>query len=142
MAVKQIISSLLAVYRRELQSYFAAPLAYVIATIFWLLGGFFLVLVLLSPEGLLALTAQREQGTARRTPEIDVADDGRVRLAIAAGALLGRRSGAEPAKHVVSLAPRRPRGLRQLRARRATLHPRQSVAVTLLARSALASRHV
>ncbi|MGD1928623.1 MAG: ABC transporter permease [Leptolyngbyaceae cyanobacterium] len=61
MAVKQIISSLLAVYRRELQSYFAAPLAYVIATIFWLLGGFFLVLVLLSPEGLLALTAQRDQ---------------------------------------------------------------------------------
>jgi ABC-2 type transport system permease protein len=37
------------------------PLAYVIAGIFWLLGGFFLVVILFSPEGLLAQVAQRDQ---------------------------------------------------------------------------------
>ena len=55
------ISNLLAIYRRELQSYFASPLAYVIAAVFWLLGGFFLVVILFSPEGLIAQVAQRDQ---------------------------------------------------------------------------------
>ncbi|HEY9890007.1 MAG TPA: ABC transporter permease, partial [Candidatus Obscuribacterales bacterium] len=61
MTGQMIISNVLAVYRRELQSYFASPLAYVIAAIFWLLGGFFLVVILFSPEGLLTQVAQRDQ---------------------------------------------------------------------------------
>jgi len=40
----------IAIYRRKLQSYFASPLAYAIAGIFWLLSGFFFVIVLLGPE--------------------------------------------------------------------------------------------
>lgn len=61
MTVKTILGNILAIYRRELQSYFESPLAYVIAGIFWLLGGFFLVVILFSPEGLLAQVAQRDQ---------------------------------------------------------------------------------
>jgi ABC-2 type transport system permease protein len=63
------------VYRRELQSYFASPLAYVIAGLFWLLGGFFLVVILFSPEGLLAQVAQRDQALQLgiTAPPIDVA---------------------------------------------------------------------
>lgn len=61
MGVRSVINHVLAIYRRELQSYFESPLAYVIAGIFWLLGGFFLVVILFSPEGLLAQVAQRDQ---------------------------------------------------------------------------------
>lgn len=61
MALRTVISNIAAIYRRELQSYFASPLAYVIASIFWLLGGFFLVVILFSPEGLIAQVAQRDQ---------------------------------------------------------------------------------
>jgi len=38
---------------QELQSYFASPLAYAIAGIFWLLSGFFFVIILLGPEGII-----------------------------------------------------------------------------------------
>lgn len=41
-----VFSNLLAIYRRELQSYFASPLAYTIAGVFWLLSGFFFVSIL------------------------------------------------------------------------------------------------
>lgn len=68
-AIKTVIANMLAIYRRELQSYFESPLAYVIAAVFWLLGGFFLVVILFSPEGLIAQVAQREAGG----PPIDVA---------------------------------------------------------------------
>ena len=40
-ALRTVIGNALAIYRRELQSYLASPLAYIIAGIFWLLGGFF-----------------------------------------------------------------------------------------------------
>ena len=56
-----VFSSILAIYRRELQSYFASPLAYVIAGVFWLLGGFFLVAILLGPEGIIAQVAAADQ---------------------------------------------------------------------------------
>ncbi len=61
MALRTLINNFLAVYRRELQSYFGSPLAYLIAALFWALGGLFLVLLLFSPEGLLAQVAQRDQ---------------------------------------------------------------------------------
>ncbi|MEM1309181.1 MAG: ABC transporter permease [Cyanobacteria bacterium P01_D01_bin.71] len=73
--MRTIFGNVLAIYRRELQSYLASPLAYVIAGIFWLLGGFFLVVILFSPEGLLAQTAQRDQALQLGVtlPPLDVA---------------------------------------------------------------------
>ncbi len=59
--MRTIFANLAAIYRRELQSYFASPLAYVIAGVFWLLSGFFFVAILLGPEGLIAQSALRDQ---------------------------------------------------------------------------------
>ncbi len=59
--MRTVLANLIAIYRRELQSYFASPLSYIIAAVFWLLGGFFLVVILLSPEGLIAQVAQEDQ---------------------------------------------------------------------------------
>lgn len=36
-----MVSNILAIFRKELQGYFASPFAYVVAGIFWLLSGFF-----------------------------------------------------------------------------------------------------
>jgi len=36
-----VLNSIVAIYRKELQSYFASPLAYIIAGFFWLLSGVF-----------------------------------------------------------------------------------------------------
>ncbi len=66
-----ILSNILAIYRRELQSYFASPFAYAIAAIFWLLSGFFFVIILLGPDGLLVQIAQRDQAGITEPP-IDV----------------------------------------------------------------------
>lgn len=41
-----VMSNILAIYRKELRSYFLSPLAYVVAGVFWLLAGFFFVLIL------------------------------------------------------------------------------------------------
>lgn len=38
--MKTVLANILAIYRRELLSYFASPLAYAIAAIFWLVSGF------------------------------------------------------------------------------------------------------
>jgi ABC-2 type transport system permease protein len=53
-----IVANILAIYRRELQSYFASPLAYIVAGVFWLLAGIFFVAILLGPDGVI-------QGAAR-----------------------------------------------------------------------------
>lgn len=42
----KIIRNITAIYRKELQSYFASPLAYLIAGVFWLLAGVFFVVIL------------------------------------------------------------------------------------------------
>lgn len=69
--MKIFLNNLLAIYRRELQSYFTSPFAYLIAAIFWLLGGFFLVAILLSPSGLITQVSQAEQlGVA--PPQLDM----------------------------------------------------------------------
>ena len=67
-----LISNILAIFRKELQSYFASPLAYVVAAIYWLLSGFFFVAILLGPEGLINAVAARDQSGVP-TPPIDVA---------------------------------------------------------------------
>ncbi len=55
------IGNLLAIYRRELQSYFKSPFAYIIAVVFWFIGGLFLVQILLSPEGIIAQVSANDQ---------------------------------------------------------------------------------
>ncbi|MDX2229595.1 MAG: ABC transporter permease [Leptolyngbyaceae cyanobacterium bins.349] len=44
--MRMILANIVAIYRRELQSYFQSPLAYVVAGVFWLLSGIFFVFIL------------------------------------------------------------------------------------------------
>jgi len=70
-----ILGNIIAIYRRELQSYFASPLAYAIAGIFWLLSGFFFVLILLGPNGVIQQTTQIDiqgQPLGQSVPSVDV----------------------------------------------------------------------
>lgn len=70
--MRTLIANVTAIYRRELQGYFASPFAYVIAGIFWILSGFFFFAILLGPEGLIAQVAMRDQ-MGITTPPVDVA---------------------------------------------------------------------
>ncbi|BAY12078.1 ABC transporter permease [Calothrix sp. NIES-2098] len=64
-----VLSNIIAIYRRELQSYFVSPLAYVIAGIFWFLSGLFLVMILLGPDGILPTIAALDlQGQQLQVP--------------------------------------------------------------------------
>jgi len=56
-----VMGNIIAIYRKELQSYFASPLAYVIAGVFWLLSGYFFTAILMGPDGLIAQLAVRDQ---------------------------------------------------------------------------------
>ncbi len=67
-----IVSNILAIFRKELQGYFASPLAYVVAGVFWLLSGFFFIYILLSPEGIIQQVAVSEQ-QGFPIPPVDVA---------------------------------------------------------------------
>jgi ABC-2 type transport system permease protein len=44
--MRVVFNNLVAIYRKELQGYFASPLAYVIAGLFWLLSGLFFAFIL------------------------------------------------------------------------------------------------
>ncbi|MBV8885686.1 MAG: ABC transporter permease subunit, partial [Chroococcidiopsidaceae cyanobacterium CP_BM_RX_35] len=71
-----VLGNIIAIYRRELQSYFASPLAYVVASIFWLLSGFFFAAILLGPEGVIQQTTQLDlkgQQLGQPALSIDVA---------------------------------------------------------------------
>ncbi len=73
-----VLSNIIAIYRRELQSYFTSPLAYAIATIFWLLSGYFFVALLLGDQGILqqVATAELQAGqTGQPLQPIDVASE-------------------------------------------------------------------
>lgn len=70
-----IIANIIAIYRRELQSYFVSPLAYGIASIFWFISGLFLVMILLGPGGILPTVAAYDlqgQQYGIPVPPIDV----------------------------------------------------------------------
>ncbi len=68
-----IISNILAIYRKELQGYFAAPLAYIVASFFWLIGGFFLWWILFSPDSIIQKVAFIDLHSQQGTPlPIDV----------------------------------------------------------------------
>jgi ABC-2 type transport system permease protein len=69
--MRVVLGNILAIYRKELQSYFASPLAYIIAGVFWLLSGVFFATLLLSPQGLIAQIALRDQMGV--TEPVDVA---------------------------------------------------------------------
>lgn len=56
-----IISNIIAIAQKELQSYFAAPLAYVVATVFWFISGLFFVEILIGEQGLIQQVALSEQ---------------------------------------------------------------------------------
>ncbi|MBE9191053.1 ABC transporter permease subunit [Gloeocapsopsis crepidinum LEGE 06123] len=74
--MRLIWANIVAIYRKELQSYFASPLAYAIAGIFWLLSGFFFTIILLGPQGYISLAAQADlqaQQIGLPAPPIDVA---------------------------------------------------------------------
>lgn len=71
-----ILGNIIAIYRRELQSYFASPLAYAIAGVFLLLSGFFFFVILLGPEGIIKQVVQRDlqgQQAGVPIPPVDVA---------------------------------------------------------------------
>ncbi|MGH8000984.1 MAG: ABC transporter permease [Brasilonema sp.] len=68
-----VLGNIIAIYRRELQSYFVSPLAYAIAGVFWLLSGLFFVLILMGPEGILQTVAAFDlQGQQQFPVPIDV----------------------------------------------------------------------
>ncbi|BAB77986.1 ABC transporter permease [Anabaena sp. FACHB-709] len=70
-----ILSNIIAIYRRELQSYFVSPLAYAIASVFWFIAGLFLVMILLGPNGILVYVASLDvqgQQLGVPVPPIDV----------------------------------------------------------------------
>ncbi len=71
-----MLANIMAIYRRELQSYFISPLAYVVAGVFWLLSGLFLILILMGPQGILSAIAQLDaqgQQMGVPVPPVDVA---------------------------------------------------------------------
>jgi ABC-2 type transport system permease protein len=65
------LSNLLAIVRKEFQSYFYSPLAYVVAALFWFIAGFFFVLILYGPEGIITQVRIIEQ-TGEEPPKLDV----------------------------------------------------------------------
>lgn len=64
-----VFSNIIAIFRKELQSYFTSPLAYIVAAVFWLLSGFFFVSILFN---IIQQVAANEQ-LGLPSPPIDVA---------------------------------------------------------------------
>ncbi|MBD2443112.1 MAG: ABC transporter permease [Dolichospermum sp.] len=67
-----VIANIIAIYRRELQSYFVSPLAYGIASAFWFLAGLFFVMILLGPDGILVTVSAYDLQGQQFAPKIDV----------------------------------------------------------------------
>lgn len=66
----KIIHNIIAILQKELQGYFASPLAFSIAGIFWFISGLFFVFILLSEQGIIqSVNAQEQMGS---TEPIDV----------------------------------------------------------------------
>ncbi len=57
----KIITNIIAILQKELQSYFASPLAFSIAGIFWFISGLFFVFILLGEQGIIQAVAVQEQ---------------------------------------------------------------------------------
>ena len=57
----KIITNIIAITQKELQSYFASPLAFSVATIFWFISGMFFVFILFGDQGIIQTVAIQEQ---------------------------------------------------------------------------------
>ena len=67
-----VINNIIAIYRRELQSYFVSPLAYAIAGVFWFLSGLFFITILQDILNFVIGLDLRGQQLGIPTPPIDV----------------------------------------------------------------------
>ncbi|MEM7579623.1 MAG: ABC transporter permease [Mastigocoleus sp.] len=67
-----VLSNIIAIYRRELQSYFVSPLAYAIVGIFWFLAGLFFVIILQDIIQYIAILETRNAQLGVPVPPIDV----------------------------------------------------------------------
>ncbi|MEM7592747.1 MAG: ABC transporter permease [Cyanobacteria bacterium P01_A01_bin.83] len=67
-----IFSNIIAIAQRELQGYFASPLAYIIAAVFWFISGFFFVEILIGEQGIIQQIAV-SQSMGADLGSIDVA---------------------------------------------------------------------
>jgi ABC-2 type transport system permease protein len=69
--MKTVLFNILAIYRRELMSYFASPLAYTITAIYWLIAGFLFTTTL---DGVILTAAQYDQQAAAgiQTAPVDI----------------------------------------------------------------------
>jgi len=56
-----IIQNIIAIFQKEFQSYFKSPLAYIVAGIYWLIAGSFMVGILLGEQGIIQEVAYGEQ---------------------------------------------------------------------------------
>ena len=56
-----IFSNIIAIAQRELQGYFASPLAYIVAAIFWFISGLFFVEILIGDQGIIQQIAISER---------------------------------------------------------------------------------
>lgn len=73
--MRTIVANIIAIYRRELQSYFASPLSYAIAGMFWLLAGVFFITLLGGLIQQVAMADAQGQQTGIPVPAIDVATE-------------------------------------------------------------------
>ena len=67
-----LLMNIIAIFRKELHSYFASPLAYSVAGIFWLICGYFFIILLFDQRSIIQEVTQREQAGVV-LPPIDVA---------------------------------------------------------------------
>ncbi|MCM1985368.1 ABC transporter permease [Lyngbya confervoides] len=66
--MKIIVANILAIYRRELSSYFKSPLAYIIAGVFWfLLGSLLVTIILRVSEQVANIEIQRQLSAANES---------------------------------------------------------------------------
>ncbi len=56
-----VLQNIVAIFQKEFQSYFKSPLAYIVAGIFWLIAGIFMVNILLGEQGIIQEVAYGEQ---------------------------------------------------------------------------------
>lgn len=56
-----IFSNVIAIAQRELQGYFASPLAYIVAAVFWFISGLFFIELLIGEQGIIQQVALSER---------------------------------------------------------------------------------